>query len=157
MAEKKDSSKKAPQKSNRSKGEAPRRSSIQSRHSFNRQVRQEGLREELKAKEYIRQIGLDYTELGKLIKRVKVLKANKLTKETAKILGRLHSYSLCKFELEKCMAEKEILRNRLDVNFRRLKFCLPELKSIELTDPGGNNPFSQLLEMMINATKDTSL
>jgi len=132
------------------KGERGRRATV------NRRTREEALRAELKAKEYLRQIQLDYDELHKLMLIITALKAKRLTKAQATALNKLDDYTDARFQLEKCAARRDILKAKLDVNFRRLKFCLPELKSIALTDSNGDNPFAQFLDTLVQATKDST-
>lgn len=126
----------------------------QERSQKNRQARYDGLREELKAREYIRQLTNDYTTLTALYKQIKYLKAKKLTKAQAKATGHLHDYATVNFELQKCIAQRDVLKVKFDVNFRRLKFCLPELKSMELTDPDGESPFAAFVTLITQVTKD---
>lgn len=128
----------------------PRRQTPAKRAANNRRERQDALREELKAREYLRQIQDDYEKLQVLINKIKTLKAEKLLVKMAVKLNRLADYSKARFELEKCMSQKEILRIKFDTNFRRLKFCLPELRSIELTDPSGESLFSKFIEAVEN-------
>jgi len=46
--------------------------------------------------------------------------------------------------IAKADCQTRILKVKLDTSFRCLKFVLPELKSLELTDPNGNNPLGTL-------------
>lgn len=54
-------------------------------------------------------------------------------------------------ERRNIMFRRNVLRDQLQVTeklieheFRKLKFILPELRSVELTDPHGNNPLTAL-------------
>ena len=39
----------------------------------------------------------------------------------------------------------KIIKEKINTDIRRLKFVLPELRSIELKDPDGNNPLAALV------------
>lgn len=121
----------------------------------NRQARYDALREELKAKEYIRQIQNDYDELQKLIPKIERAKSEKLVAK-AKGKSGLKGYGEANLTIQKCLAQKEVLKLKIETNFKRLKFVLPELKSVEITDPEGGNPFAQFIELMTQAAKDNS-
>ena len=102
------------------------------RAQHNRAIRHEQLREKLKGIEYLRQIENDYTELSVLAKEVKDVKNTK--EDEYKVAN----------TIAKADCRTRILKVKMDTNFRRLKFILPELKSMELTDPNGNNPLDTL-------------
>ncbi len=44
-----------------------------------------------------------------------------------------------------------ILRARADINFNKLKFGLPELRSLEISDPEGKNPMGVFAQAMKDA------
>jgi hypothetical protein len=126
------------------------------RASHNRRVRQDALREKFKAMEYIRQLETDYSELSQIVTKLKALKAKKLTISQAKAVGRLHDYEQARFDKEILVARKDVVLAKIQTNFRRLKFCIPELKAIQLEDPEGKNPFSDFLNFLVEATKDNN-
>ena len=50
-------------------------------------------------------------------------------------------------------SELQVLKVRIDLNIRRLKFVLPELRSIAITDEDGNNPLATLGMALSQLTK----
>lgn len=46
------------------------------------------------------------------------------------------------------MDRMSILRERANINFKKLKFGLPELRSLEISDPEGKNPMGVFAEAM---------
>jgi len=49
----------------------------------------------------------------------------------------------------------DALKISINIKFKLLAKVLPDLKSVELSDPNGNNPFAEFVEMITKATKDT--
>ena len=48
----------------------------------------------------------------------------------------------------------KIIREKINLNLRRLKFVLPELRAITLEDGEGRNPFEKLGETIADITKN---
>lgn len=114
-----------------------------------RAEQQEAIRARFKGLEYARQLDECYKAYGELLNELSILKVKKakLKKSETEQLAQIRSF------LEICNAKKDIIKGKIDLNLRRLKFVLPELKSIELSDPNGDNPFQSFTEMLIDATK----
>lgn len=100
--------------------------------------------------------GIAYSvQLEKIAKEMGTLKDSitKLIKKRVKIkcIDNEDRTSKQKSELMECNEllkymnlKMDILSKQADLNFRRLKFVLPELKAVEISDPSGNNPFETL-------------
>lgn len=118
----------------------------------NRAKRKEELRDKFKVVEYIRQleeIATEYDQVSKAMD-VAVTQKKKLTKKDAEQLqARHHQIEALKFKIE-------VMRHKQDLNFRRLKFVLPELRSVELTDPQGKNPLGELADAFKEALSGLS-
>jgi len=122
----------------------------QVRAAQNRAIRQESRREQLKAEEYIRQIelveasyDLAINDLDVLIDRRKRVKMKgSLTNDERERITAINK------QIEVVKLKLDVYKQKVDLNFRRLKFVLPELKSIELTDPSGRNPFEAFGSIM---------
>ncbi len=99
-----------------------RSDSIESRKRANMELRRENLRQELKGKAYLKQIDSDYDALVELERKVKNAKVATLNPV-----------------LSKAETQRRIIQTRLDINFKRLAKVLPDIKSIELADPGGGS------------------
>lgn len=99
----------------------------------------EALRDKFKGVEYIRQIEESYQELCKLDRTVVEAKNTKQAP--------FHIQQT----LDKAETRHKIIKTKIDTNFRRLAKVLPDLKSVELTDPNGNNPLSTLIEVFRDA------
>lgn len=48
----------------------------------------------------------------------------------------------------------QVLKQRADLNFKKLAKILPDLRSVEVTDPSGANPLEPLLNAMRDAARD---
>lgn len=112
---------------------------LRQRAAENRIIRQEELRKKFQGVEYISQIERDYKELADLSEGVKKAKA---TKSNPLMVSDV---------IAKADSRAKIIKIKMDTNFRRLKFILPELKSMELTDPNGNNPLDTLGNALVEA------
>ena len=103
----------------------------------------EELRKRFKGMEYIRQLELVYKEYDVLLKELdcaKIKRRKPSSKEQKMILN---------LQLDILKQRTEILKSKIDLNFRRLKFVLPELRSIEITDSSDDGlltPLAQLLK-----------
>lgn len=112
-----------------------------SRAVRNKQLRQEELRKKLQGLEYIRQLELCAKEYDSIIddlNKAKTAKA-KLTRKDKEELA------MISMKLDILAAKRDTLKQKVDLNLRRLKFVLPELKAVELSDPEGNSPLAGLV------------
>ena len=112
------------------------------RAAFNRAQEAEKLRGKLKGGIYLGNIHRSVTELGSLQTKVKASKNTKTNKDAVTQT------------IQKCKAQADIIKIKLDANFKLLAKLLPDLKAFEHTDPDGNNPFASFVETMAQATKD---
>jgi uncharacterized protein YwgA len=96
----------------------------------------DALRDKMKGIEYIGQMNKSMIALNKELTKL----------QRKKILG----------DGEKNLIDTriKIIKEQINLNLRRLKFVLPELKAVEITDPNGNNPFAQLGETIATITKN---
>lgn len=117
----------------------------------NKAIRREALREELQAREYLRQLEHIDREFGEIHDRVKALRgpAAKASRDTVQRTNRQNG-----LELEKAETRIRALKERANLNFKRLNKVLPDLKAVELSDPEGKNPFGNLLEAMRLSVRD---
>ena len=114
-----------------------------------KQSQQEAIRNKFKGIEYARQLDECYKHLDDILKdlqKAKTAKA-KLTKKDVLDL------SIIRGKIEILNAQRETIKVKIDLNLKRLKFVVPELKSVELSDPNGDNPYSSFTEMLIEATR----
>lgn len=126
---------------------------VQTRATVNRQIRRESLREELQAREYLRQLMHIDAELGGINDSVKKLVVPKV--ESPLMLAKAREDA--DFELHKAGTRIKALRVRADINFRRLAKVLPDLKAVALTDGEGNNPFAKLIDEVRKLTEEEQL
>ncbi len=94
----------------------------------------EQMRNKFKAMEYIRQLEKSAKDLNDIRKK----------------------QSLKKNADDHFMLGQQVLTIKvlIDLNIKRLKFCLPELKSMEFKDPNGDNPFTTALIALAEAAKN---
>lgn len=110
------------------------------RAAENRAKRNEELRDKFKVDEYIRQLDEIATEYDKLSAAmdVAVTRKKKLNaKDKEQIFASVAQIEALKFKID-------VLSRKADLNFRRIKYVLPEMRSVEITDPSGENPFTGL-------------
>lgn len=112
--------------------------------------RQAKNREELRAKfkvgEYVRQLGICHDELADINEQMEKAVIKKYAKPKKTKKKQLKRLALVQMQLELLHARKEIIKAKIDLNLRRLKFCMPELKAIDFTDGDGNNPLNAFAE-----------
>lgn len=107
-----------------------------------RAEQQEAIRAKFKGIEYVRQLEELSKEYDKLVgETFRVIKARASAEGKAELILFSAQLDILKFRLDTYKA-------KADLNFRRLKFVLPELKAIELTDPNGENPFASMAELL---------
>ena len=103
-----------------------------------KQATADSIREKLKATTYLNQLSDAAEEYIDIIDNIADLKAKRLSAKSAAKLIQIDS------QIKIYDLQIKALKGLVDLNLRRLKFVLPELKSVELKDPDGNNPFAQL-------------
>lgn len=94
----------------------------------------DALRLKMKGAEYIQQIAKDYTELTALDKSVKSARG------AANVA----------IATEKAKTRVQIIKLKMDTNFRRLNKVLPDLKAIELVAPDEDGEVKPI-QVVINA------
>ncbi len=114
---------------------------VKTRKAHNRALEADKLRSKMKGVEYLRQITGDMTRLTALQKSVKDAKN---TKKNDFVVSDT---------VLRCKAQADIIKIKLDTNFKRLNKVIPDLKAFEHTDPDGNNPFADFMEVMADATR----
>jgi len=110
---------------------AKRDRDVRERAAKNRFIRAEELRAKLQADEYLRQ----WEDAQKKLTRV----ADALRKNRSRYVAE---------EVAAARAEIAALQATIDLNAKRLNKVLPDLKSVELTDPQGENPLATLAAAM---------
>lgn len=120
----------------------------------NKAIRREALREQLQAKEYLRQIQLIDDELKTLNQELKDLGFDGRKTSKAAIAKQLNENDLA---INKADTRVKVLKTRLDLNFKRLNKVLPDLKAVELSDPNGNAPFSSFVDAVRELTQSATL
>lgn len=107
-----------------------------------KKLHRDEVRKKFKGNEYVRQLELCGDQLEELNASLKVATKKKLTAKDKITVMALNSQISC-LELK-----LKIVKEKINLNLRRLRFVLPELKSVELTDPQGNNPFSGFIDSL---------
>ena len=105
---------------------------IKARSQYNRAARQDQLREMLQGRSYIRQLRGIHSELIELGESAKNLKLAEASSEKPFPRDAFNS------EMEKLEMRRKLLKDRTDLNFKKLAKVLPDLKQVEITDPDGN-------------------
>lgn len=109
------------------------------------QQEKEDLRKKFKAAEYINQLEFAYAKFEAILEeledaamtRAKLKKSNTVESRT-KIREMASRIDLLRIRLD-------VIKYQIDLNIRRLRFCLPELKAVEMSDPSGGNPFEAFM------------
>lgn len=102
-----------------------------------KEVQREEIRKKFKANEYIRQLEQAYKEYETIAKELATAKIRK--KETK---GSRDAIAELNTQIDLLRIRLDVIKGKIDLNIKRLKFCVPELKAVELTDGQGNDPFS---------------
>jgi len=101
-----------------------------------KEVHREELRKKFKGNEYIRQLELAAKDYDSLYKKV--------NKRHTTVDRELYKLQL------------DIIKAKVDLNIKRLKFVLPELKAISFEDGDGKSLTDQFFEAMSNAAKSNN-
>ena len=115
-----------------------------------RKANADEIRKKFKAKEYIKQLEQSMERLEAIINNLNIanqIKAKLTKKERDKL-------TLVKNQIDVLMMQRDTIRVQIDLNLRRLKYCVPELKAMELSDPSGNSPLAGLSELMREIAND---
>jgi len=123
---------------------------VRRRAAAAKKAQQDEIRNKFKGIEYVRQLEGCYNEYEQILKDLQKAKTNKAKLTSAERTD----LSIARSQIEILSARKEVIKAKVDLNLRRLRFVLPELKSIELSDPDGDNPFDKFIQMMTEATKN---
>lgn len=126
------------------------RASNASRVNKIKQAQKEAVRMKFKASNYVSQLENSYKEYEAMLKELEVarLKKKQTRGDRVAILELNAQIDLVKIRID-------IIKGKIDLNLRRLKFCLPELKAIELSDPTGDNPFDAFARAVTAMQEDT--
>lgn len=119
-----------------------------SRVSLIKAEHQRAVREKFQGVEYVNQLEKVAQEYDLIIAATEKATKAKLTEQDKK------NVLVINMQLENLKFRLEALKAKADLNFRRLRFVLPELKSIELSDPEGRNPFADLATALREAVMD---
>jgi len=115
-----------------------------------RQRLHQELRDKFKGNEYIKQLETCAGDLANLQASMATARKKKLTlKDREKIIMLNQTLDIYQMELN-------VIKTRIDLNIKRLKFVLPELRSIAITDEDGNNPLATLGSALSQLTKSLS-
>jgi hypothetical protein len=108
-------------------------------------IQKEAIRAKFKGIEYVRQLELCHKEYEKTFAAMASARKKKLTaKDKEELVVIANQLDCLKLGLD-------IIKAKVDLNIRRLKFVIPELKSTELVDPNGENPLAPLAEFLKEA------
>jgi len=115
-----------------------------------RQAQTEEVRRKFKAIEYIRQLEESAKEYDRIRDDMKkaVTRRGKLTSKEREELFVIRA------QINILKAQLEAIKQKVDLNLRRLRYCVPELKAIEISDPEGSNPFLTFAAAMKEALED---
>jgi len=102
-----------------------------------RDTTREELRKKFKGNEYIRQLELCAKDYDTAMKKAKGKRVGLIDRDILKL-------------------QIDIIKARVDLNIKRLKFVLPELKAISFEDGGGKSLTDQFFEAMVSATKNNN-
>ncbi len=119
----------------------------ETRLTVNRRKRNEELRDKFKVAQYIVQMEKCYDEYNNVAKDLAAANTKK-AKLTAKEVSEI---KLVASQIEILNARVMVTKAKVDLNLRRLKFVLPELRAIELTDGDGGNPLAELSQAIREA------
>lgn len=108
------------------------------RKETNRRVRNDELRNMFKTKEYIRQLEIIDGDVAKLFKEI--VKRKHMSEDEARALH----------------AKVTLLREKKDLQFKRIAKVLGDVKSVELTDGDGKNPLDGFVEVFKQAMGQAS-
>lgn len=112
-------------------------------------ITREALREKFKGAEYIRQLELTAKQYDAIIETLEVCTTRRLRllKTDVEKMAVLHmQQDLLKLRLD-------TIKGKMDLNFKRLKFVLPELRSVEIVDSDGKNPWAAMAAAILEATR----
>lgn len=113
----------------------------------NRKIRQEELRAKFQGVQYIKQLEDSAKEYDKIIAEI-----DKATKVKQRLTAKDKEKRLqVNMTLDALKLKLDVVKAKIDLNLRRLKFVVPELKGVELTDPDGNNPLNPLVSIIQKA------
>jgi len=97
--------------------------------------------------EYIRQLEICFKDYEKVLKDLSVAKTHK-AKLTKKDVDELSTVAM---QIDILNMRVMTTKAKVDLNIKRLRFVLPELRAIELTDSIGGNPLGILAEALREA------
>lgn len=117
----------------------------------NRAKAQEDLRSKFKGNQYIVQLAKCYNEYNKILNEVSLTKTRKSKIITSGRIGKKQKEELIAIsaKLDCLKLSIDIIKAKVDLNLKRLKFCVPEIKAIELRGEDGNNPASAFAKAVL--------
>jgi len=106
-------------------------------------------REKLDAPRYLNQLEKDYEKLESFYEEVAIAQISRteLKHKENKTREDVLAMRDLKENIDLLNLRISIVQRKIDFNFRRLKFCLPELKSMDL-NMNGENPLDGIAEIM---------
>lgn len=116
-----------------------------------REVTKDEIRKKFQGIEYVRQLeeaAKEYDEISKALD-VAMTRRQKLTQaEMIRING---------LQLDALKVRIDVVKAKVDLNLKRLRYVLPELKAISFEDGNGNSLTEQFFEAMKEAAKNNHL
>lgn len=122
-----------------SKGDGRKTNNL-SRVNRIRKTNADEIRKKFKAIEYVRQLEQSAERLEAIVDNLNIAKQLK-AKLTVKDIKKI---SAIRMQIDVLMMQRDTIKVQIDLNLRRLKYCIPELKAMELSDPDGKNPFMSM-------------
>ena len=124
-----------------------RKTNNKSRVNRIKDASREEIRKKFQALKYIEQLEKSAERLEEIIEKI-----NKLSVIKAKLSkadkDRIY---LLRLQSDALIMQRDTIKVQIDLNLRRLKYCVPELKAMELSDPDGNNPLKSIAEVFREA------
>jgi len=112
----------------------------------NRAKSQEDLRNKFKGNQYIIQLARCMDKYTAIVDEISTIKMRKSKIGQAKrfSLKQQRELETIGIKLDCLKLQLDVVKAQVDLNFKRLKFVVPELRSMEFKDTEGKSPFEQL-------------
>jgi len=104
---------------------------------------QKELRKKLKGSQYLVQLGRSYKQYEQIYNELRSTKQRKVEIQTGKITKRRKEELLAiSIKLDCLKLQIDVVKAKVDLNLKRLRFVLPELKAVEIDSSTGSNPLA---------------
>lgn len=120
---------------------------VKDRARINRQVRQDELRAKFQGVQYIKhldELAKEYTKVRKELDKATAIKQRLTAKDREQKRDINETLNVIRLKLD-------VIKQQVDLEIRRLKFVVPELRAVELTDSEGDNPLNPLVRVLQQA------